>query len=643
MKKKERRKEKRINTPNKVYQLTPRRKRIFLGITLSLPFLILILLEIGLRIFNYGDNLDLFIDGPEGYAQFMRVNPNVARRYFYMQSKVPTPPKQLFLKTKPANGYRIFVLGESSTAGFPYGYNACFSNILERSLLNTFSDKKIEVINVAMAAINSYALLDFIDEIFKQSPDAILIYTGHNEYYGAMGVGSTESTGITRWLTLLNLDLRSYKTFLLTRDFVGWIKKTTGHIFNEGNETDPSETLMERIVAEQTIPFHSPLYEAGKKQFEENMAAILKKAAEHKVPVVLSELVSNIRDQEPFISVKDGNMQSAKSLFDSARQYESKGEFKTARQYYFKAKDLDALRFRASEEFNSILKELSIKYSCPLVPMESFFEENSPNGLIGNSLMLEHLHPNAYGHFLMAKAFYNTLKEKGFISNYWEMDGIDKEKFQGLTELDSVSADLQIRFLKGGWPFQPKSLPNRFIQNFNPKNYLEDISYRIIKTPNYSIESGHMELGDYYKKHGEFDKAFNEYNALITCIPYETEFYKKAATILIEQKDYDKASELLKKSLRYNESNFAYKWIGQLALLKNDYNKAISFLLKADSGDPQVVFNLSRAYYLDNQWYKGEEYFSRLGNLSPKPEYIAFLRKLRSEVKQKYNSDNPEN
>jgi tetratricopeptide (TPR) repeat protein len=643
MKKKERLKGKKNKKPIKVSELSSKKKRIFLGITIILPFLFLILLEIGLRIFNYGVNLDLFIEGPEGYSQFMRVNPNVARRYFYLQKNVPTPPKQLFLKNKPANCYRIFVLGESSAAGFPYGYNACFSNILERGLINAFPDKKIEVINVAMAAINSYTLLDFMDEILEQSPDAFLIYTGHNEYYGAMGVGSTESTGITRWLTLLNLDLRSYKTFILTRNFVGWMKKTIGQIFYSGNETDPSQTLMERIVAEQTIPFHSKLYEAGKRQFEENMEVILKKTSEHKVPVVLSELVSNIRDQKPFISVNDGSTQSANSLFDSARNYEKNGEFEKARSYYFKAKDADALRFRAPGEFNSILKELSKKYSCPLVPMESIFEKNCPNGLIGNSLMLEHLHPNLYGHFLIAKAFYNVLKENNFISNNWAKDGIEKEKFHGLTELDSVSADLQIRFLKGGWPFQSKELPNRFLQNFIPGNYLEEIAYRIIKTPNYSIESAHMELGDYYKKQGEFDKAFYEYNALITCIPYESEFYRKAVTLLIEQKEYDKASELLQKSLRYNENNFANKWIGQLALMKNDFNKTITFLLKADLSDPQVVFNLSRAYYQDNQWYKGEEYFNRLIKLSPRPEYISYLRKLRTEVRQKSNQADPVN
>ena len=66
-----------------------------------------------------------------------------------------------------------------------------------------------------MAAINSYTLLDFMDEILEQSPDALLIYTGHNEYYGALGVGSEQSLGNSRWLIHTYLKLRSVKLLCL--------------------------------------------------------------------------------------------------------------------------------------------------------------------------------------------------------------------------------------------------------------------------------------------------------------------------------------------------------------------------------------------------------------------------------------------
>jgi tetratricopeptide (TPR) repeat protein len=610
-------------------ELSSKKKRVFWIVTIVLPFLLLLILEIGLRIFDYGGNIDLFIEGPPGYENYLRCNPNVARRYFYTQSTIPTPPTQLFLKVKPKNGYRIFVLGESSAAGFPYGTNASFPNILERALANAFPEKNIEVISIAMAAINSYTLLDLVDEIMPQKPDALLIYTGHNEYYGALGVGSVQSLGNSRWLINTYLKLQSFRIFLLLRDFIGWIKNVTSEVLYEGSEVDPTATMMERIVGEQTIPYGSSLYEDGKKQFKENMDEILRIAADNNVKVVLSELVSNVKDQKPFISIKDNKGNSAEEIYKLAKQFEAKGDFQKAKEYYIKAKDLDALRFRAPEEFNFILKELANKYRLPIVPMVTYFEQNSPNGLIGNSLMLEHLHPNKDGYFLIAKAFYETMRDNHIIKDIWPEDCISREKNQGLTELDSVYALIVIRHLKGSWPFQPKGLPNRFAQNFKSANHIEEIAFRILPSDNYNLISGHTELGDYYQKQGELDKAFAEYNTLVTSIPYEPEFYRYAATVLITQKKYDKAYQLLLRSLKYKESLFANKWIGQIAFMKNNFEEAISYLLRADLSDDQVVFNLSRTFYHDNQWDRGEEYYQRLKNLAPKSEYVAYLNNLR--------------
>ncbi|HVO73627.1 MAG TPA: hypothetical protein VMT35_06365, partial [Ignavibacteriaceae bacterium] len=562
--------------------LNANKKRIFWGITLSIPFLLIILLEIILRIFNYGGNLDLFVQGPPGFEKYYMANSNVARRYFYVQSTVPNPPIELFYKVKPKNGYRIFVLGESSARGFPYGNNASFPNILQRGLSRAFPGKEIEVINISMAAINSYTLLDLLNGVLEQSPDALLIYTGHNEYYGALGVGSVQSLGSSRWLIRTYLKLQSLKVFLLLRDFIGMLKNITSDVLKEGREADPTATMMERIVAEQTIPYGSTLYEKGKEQFEENIEAIIQTAREHGVKIIIGELVSNIKDQAPFISVKDKDGISAKGCYEEAKKFEAKGDLIHAKSLYFKAKDLDALRFRAPEDFNIILKKLAVKYSIPLVPTKSYFEKNSPEGLIGNSLMLEHLHPNYKGYFLIAEAFYETMKQNKFISANWSNTGILEEQNKGVTALDSVYATVLIRHLKGSWPFQPKGLPNRFVDNFKPANQLEALSFKALVTKSYNLVSAHYDLGKYYEKKGELDSALSEYYALIAYIPHEPEFYQLASTILILKKDFRSADSLLLKSIKYRESPFANKWIGQIAYMNQNYADAVKYLIRAD-------------------------------------------------------------
>lgn len=618
--------------------LSKTKKRLFWTITILLPFVVFILLEITLQVINYGGNLDLFIDGPPGYENYLRCNDNVARRYFSQSIGIPTPPLQLFLKEKPANAYRIFVLGGSSAAGFPYGNNISFPGVLRRALTKTFPEKNIEVINVAMSAVNSYTLLDLTGEILDQSPDALLIYAGHNEYYGALGVGSVQSLGNWRGLIRTYLKLQSFRTFLLLRDFIGWMQEQTGQLLSEDQSKTSANTLMSRVVGEQTIPFGSTLYELGKKQFEENLREIIRRAKDNNVEVVLGELVSNIKDQKPFISVEDENGVSANSLFNSAKKDEVAGNYTDAETKYRKAKDYDALRFRAPEEFNEIIKKYARDFSIPFAPTVSYFKELSPNGLIGNSLILEHLHPNKEGYYLLAKVFYETMRNHKMISPNWTEGIIEQEKNTGNTALDSVYGEMVISHLKQSWPFQPKDKPNTFFNTFRPKNELEEMSLKVMQSKNFNLEAGHMELGNLYEKRGEYKKAFCEYNALIASIPHEMEFYQKTVTVLILDKNYDAARELLIQSLKYKENLFAYKWIGQIALLNDDNKTAIDYLSKADFRDPQVIFNLARAYYFDQQWYKGEEYFSRLKNIDSKSKYLSHLAKVRMSAKQSFEN-----
>ena len=614
--------------------LSPAKKKLFWGITLALPILLLLLLEISLRVIDYGGNLDLFIDGPVGYEEYIRCNPNVARRYFSSEESVPTPPLQLFLKTKPQNGKRIFVLGGSSAAGFPYSNNLSFPKLLESRLDSVYPQNNIEVINIAMAAINSYSLLDMIDEVLEESPDVILIYAGHNEYYGALGVGSVQSLGNWRWLIRTYLSLHKVKTFQMLKDFIIWTKTQFNGLGNDGGKVNESNTLMARIVKEQTIPLESDLYKKGKDQYSENLDKILSKIKEKNIPVLVGELVSNIRDHKPFVSVKDEIGQNANSFYNSAKIAENRGNFEEAKKNYLLAKDYDALRFRSSEDFNEILHKISKTYGAKIVPLSNYFSDASENGIMGNSLFLEHLHPTKEGYNLIAKAFFESILSNNLFSHNPELTkNVNFDYIPGFTELDSVYASLVIKHLKGGWPFKSKNTVNSFFQTFRPKNKLEEISFKIMKEKNYNLESGHMELGEYYESKGNLDAAYSEYLALIHSISHERLFYEKAVRVLLKQKKYNLASKLLLESIKVNKSDFALKWLGQIALMNKKYNEAIKYLLEANHNDDQVLFNLSRSYYHEKNKSDGDKIFMKLTQNHPKSKYTSYLIKLRAQQK----------
>ena len=605
-------------------ELDPKRRRLFMAITLLIPVVFLLILELSLRITNYGINTDLFIPAQDDYSEYFKVNPQVGRRFFMNQANVPTSPNDHFLIKKPENCYRIFVMGGSTTAGFPYGNNLMFSRILNQRLSDAFPDKVIEIINTATAAINTYALLDFIDEILEKEPDAILIYAGHNEFYGALGVASTETSGKFRPVIKLYLKLRQFKTFKLLQDAMWQLKKGIVNLLSQGEGVKPSSTLMERLVAEQNIPFHSPIYEAGKKQFRENLRDILKKAHKAKIPVLIGELVSNVRDHQPFMSKQTNDFPAAKDVYQKAKELENQKKYDAAKEKYYLAKDLDALRFRASEEFNEVIHEVASEFNATIVPMKSFFESTPFRRIPGNEFFVEHLHPNIDGYFLMANAFFESMRNNKMISSKWLDYKISPASYYrsawGFTTLDSLYGDLRIRILKRGWPFKPKSAPNRAIIDDVPVTKPESLAVKVLDDLKFSLERGHVELAQYYQKQKKYKQAYEEYRALICLTPLNVSPYLKAADMLIKGGNFRSAFSLLKKSLTLEETLYANKGIGQILLNYNEVKQSIPYLEKAynkDPKDPQILYMLSGGYALNAQYKPAKEILNQLYKIAP--------------------------
>jgi tetratricopeptide (TPR) repeat protein len=614
-------------------QVSVKRKYIFPLITICIPILFFVILEMGLRLFNYGNNLDLFISAGGEYSEYYKCNPIVGRRFFHSKYSIPNPANDLFLKEKPKNCYRIFVIGGSTAAGYPFGANLMFSRILNKSLSATFPDKTIEVINTAMSAINSYTLLDFTDEIIKQSPDAVLIYAGHNEFYGALGVASTESLGKYQSVKKLYLGLQKYSTFQLIRDIVVTLKSK---ISSNQKGINSSTTLMERLVREQSIPYGSDIYNLGVKQFEGNIRDIVDKFHKKGVRILLSELVSNVHDLPPFKSIKTDKFPRANDVFKQAISLEKQYKMIEAKSHFYQAKDLDALRFRASEDFNAVIHSIAKEFDVVVVPMKKYFEKNSINGMIGKRLMLEHLHPTINGYFLMAQAFYETMKAKKNISNKWELLGkknvVSTLRSIMYTEIDSIYGNLRIQILKGGWPFKPKTAPNRALQNFKPTTLLDTLAVKVWVDNSFNLERAHHQLAEYYEKQARYDLAFKEYSALMNLTPYNVSPYLKTAEALIKMTHYQSAVIVLRQSLEIKETAYAYKWIGSILLQQNKAKQAIPYFKKAKQSqdqDAQLTYNLSVAYFLNQNFKQARNELNNLQQLAPDfPDPMNFKSKI---------------
>jgi len=133
---------------------------LFKVIGILLPFLFLLSLEGVLRVFHYGNDLRLFIEYA-GSKDFLVLNPEASKRYFTNQSIATTGNHEIFKKKKDENTTRIFVLGESTTLGYPYFHNGSFHRWLQYRLMRSVPGRNFEIINLSLTAVNSYTTLGF--------------------------------------------------------------------------------------------------------------------------------------------------------------------------------------------------------------------------------------------------------------------------------------------------------------------------------------------------------------------------------------------------------------------------------------------------------------------------------------------------
>ncbi len=424
------------------------RENVFRVIAFLLPLVLLLLAELALRWADYGYDLRLFVDDPERPG-YLVMNRDASKKYFITQENATIGNQEPFLKEKPAGVVRIFVLGESTTVGYPYLHNGSFHRWLQYRLLHSLPETQFEIINLSLTAVNSYTVRGFAEDVADYQPDAVLIYTGHNEYYGAMGVGSTSQLGGNVKLVRILLALRESR-------LVQWLYRTVAWVRTSGAKVDVRENLMKRMAAEQQIPYKSEVYEQGIAQFEQNMDATLRQLDGLNIPVFVGSLVSNEKDLKPFISAKGGATTSAQAQFELAQTTLKSGDTLQARQLFIRAKELDLLRFRAPERMNEILTKLTDAYAnVHRVAVRETFIKNSKHGIVGAETMLEHVHPNFYGYALMSDVYYQRMKEVGFLNfaPQQEMSFATLLNEMPITEMDSLKGAYEVEILKSGWPF----------------------------------------------------------------------------------------------------------------------------------------------------------------------------------------------
>jgi tetratricopeptide (TPR) repeat protein len=618
---------------------TGTKRILFSVVTLSVPVVVLVLLELVLRVANYGPNLDLFVqEDSEGEASLV-MNPDLKARYFSRTQFTPSTSLDFFLPQKPAGAYRIFCLGGSTTIGFPFGQVGSFSSFLRERLKATFPDRSIEVINLAMTATNSYTVNDIARELGSYSPDLLIVYDGHNEFYGALGSASLESVSGARWVTKLYLKLVHLKTFQLMRDAVAW----AGGLFRSSEAQLPAgTTLMETLAREQTIPYGSDLYVQTLENYRRNLQELSEIGASLGAPIVVCTQVSNLRDLPPFVSesprspgipqkpelVKSAlerwqardyaqalpmltaalelDTLRADLQFAVARCLDSLGRKHDALIHYTYARDFDALRFRMSSDFNDALRHEAASTGLILADVETAFKASSQDSLIGSDLILEHLHPTLKGYALIARLLKTTLALNGLLADgpVWKAaPAVSEDSLfaaHPITALDLRAAQKRMDKLVSAWPFNGSVRP--FIAPL-PADGLAEIVDRYV-AGEMSWEQAHVSAAEYFRRAGDLRAVQAEYRALAAQFPLKTSPLVRLAQVSIQMNQIAEARSTLNRALAIAPTSTAYLLYGMAELNSKRDSTAAPYFERALALAVDPEERRQAGYLLAFTWYR---------------------------------------
>ena len=339
---------------------------------------------------------------------------------------------------KPAGTFRIFVLGESAALGDPEPAYAA-GRYFRVLLAERHPSEKFEVINMAMTAINSHAILPIARECARHQGDLWIIYMGNNEMVGPFGA-VTVFGAQTPPLAFIRLNLA------LQRTRVGQLLTALARRLLSNSATRSSWRGMEMFVRNKISPAN-PHKQTAYHHFQANLHAILRAGLDSGAKIVLSTVAVNLKDCSPFASAADpslsqgqretfaqlcarGNAAEEQGLWtQAAARYEQAAALdphfaelqfhwgncllhgartESAAEHFQLACDNDALPFRADSIINgSIRREARRMANANLLLCDAAgaLAAANPVGICGEEAFYEHVHLSFDGNYRLARAW----------------------------------------------------------------------------------------------------------------------------------------------------------------------------------------------------------------------------------------------
>jgi len=579
--------------------------------------------------------------GFEGSSRLFVRSPDRENTYILNPSKEKYFNPRKFQYPKPDGTFRVVSFGGSTTFGRPYINDTSFPSWFSGMLNNAQDSIRFENINVGGISYASYRIKRLMEEMSGFSPDLYILYAGHNEFLESRTfeeiIEEPEPKRVLRTI------LHRSRIYTVINDLL------TSTATEKGDELHEDVQARLEVIGGYELYRRDEAFTKGvTTQFRNSLAEIIEFCRKKDIPLILCTLTSNLTGISPFKSQHRGDLTRKEladwnSLFEAARNEEARNNYQEALkyvlsaeridnlfadQYFFKgkilmrlgrvaearesfirARDEDIVPLRALESFNKSIRELAEEHDVPLADVETAFREAAPNGLPGNELFVDHVHPTIKGQQLIAWTLLNTAVDNNLLP---------------------------------GDPVPEKEFRKRAL------DYLQTAYSRI--TPRYRA-MGHWGVGRLYHWAGKYQEARNSLNIAwksikdIAEIPYllgEANRNPQSALMFFEEAARTGGEETriaygtAKAALQLGNGEMALRvlngipdvqrdtvlhhgLLGEALMLAGRTEEAIRNLQTAVAMAPDVrrfLFSLSRAYILTGDESSARETFVKYAALS---------------------------
>lgn len=548
-----------------------KKERAFFAVYIVLSVLFVVLIEILLRIAGFGIDTEPFLKVTINDVTYYRDNTFFINKYYPSSSiRVKTEEKNLFPVKKSPDSLRGFVLGGSTAQGYPYASNQSFSAFLQRALADGNAKKSpVEIVNMGYSAMSSYYVADAAKKILKYKPDFLLIYAGHNEYYGTIGAMS----GRNHKSRKMYLALKEFRLFQLFDKLINAGKTSTG-----------AKTLMNRQFAGAAYPQDEKRDTDVARNFIDNINEVAVLYGKKNIPVIIFEPVSNLFDMPPFAGKNDekihalivkslaalenGSEDEIASCRELAKRYpdnanlaylEAVYQTREGRDSYFQlvnAKDADSIPFRARSRLTLELEKFcSASNNRRLFYIPTSRRMRNDGIIPDNDFFSDHLHFSIEGNRWIAlqaaivlQELFGLEKDKTF-----EIFKADKEDFYKqfpLSELDRYRVARSILSLVENEPFTSMKIP--YYPKFpidNENGIAQDTAfYQIIR--DCKQDDFYLNACTYFLQNGKYIQARESALSFVTCFPANAKAHN-LLSLSLDALGFDKEAQEEKKVAIY--------------------------------------------------------------------------------------------